>query len=844
MEVAELLLNDLQFDNLPLDARDAYKSCLRLAVHQTVEVAVTTRDMNLSSLVSELLDWIETLSVEHIDCKDLPFGASELDSFVDRLHLSPSNDGIDDDATRTLSAFEQQALQKRLVARIRSATTTDASTVDKMIRHWRRHAAGATPTQWQSLSQVVINYYLRVQKPAEATKWMQIREHIPRSEVDWADVLGATALTPEENEKSTTNSGHSVESEFQELSAVNQVFAADGQLRVQQKLNLLDVWANQVDSPIVPWRATEILESLEEEDSVMLGSGPYLTVLKLWLEHPFPDKVLNIAMRCPAMDPELILLQAKLLEQHGKSMADVSLISTHALYLVNAAEQRFGAFSSEEILSLSETLVQMISDPRGLFKHVEFLMDKGLIISPVITDRVFSKIDHETDSSLVHKFMGLLRDEIQPETFLHGIHWYLEQGEKANAQELLIRAISSVTREGSQPDSESTGQNVKRSPKILVAKLLNSFVRKATLKIEEVWDLLDDVEPVVLIPQTSTFRFSPIPFAFYLSILFQYKLNKEVDHYVTLMDRLNRHYQNGYVDLHPDEQMCRSFSALLGKEQGLASLDQRVKILKDLGERYKRCKELEEDGNNYKPSYIMFDWVIHDLKKRSTRYQHEGHDNPWELDSRTVVALLQLMHRLCITPDDLKRSYVFNIGIEMVTRCANRHMHFRTAMQLTKYMVDLGIEPNRITVENQLRACELASQGNNIKQAFWGWKMMINVLTEARRIENCSGDVKLYLACCRVMLANKHVQPHQKEKVKKMLSIVFQNCCADGALTFATRSAFLKLIPEDMKDEPHFLRLLNETIAIHSKSNNGTWTKSPQEKSLKMTIGKPEDGNS
>ena len=604
-----------------------------------------------------------------------------------------------------------------------------------------------------------------------------------------------------------------------ELDAVHRVFS-NARERVQQKLNLLDIWATQVDSPIVPWRVTEILESLEDE-GLPLGSEPYRKVLGLWrqTERLFPPKVLDIAVRCPAFHPELLQLQAELLQQYARYTSGdehaSTIVATHSLHWTKTVESRFDEVPEIDLMPLCERVVELVPDTLDFFHFVLFLMNRNVVVTQPIVDVVFRSIHKDHDPSQVRQFMTLLGNDTKAETFQLGIEWYLNREEQDAARELLKKAVTTIA-----------DRNNKERPQE-ISGLLSAFVARQATSMDDVRVLLDEIEGLLLLDKDDQAEMnpSPIPYEFYRGLIPRFSLQQNAGQFGAWMDRLLCHHRRGFSDLHPRLDIAQSFSSVLRREQGLDSLDRRVQVVLDLASRCESGSAGGEDVRKYTPNYIMFDFLIGDLEQRSktaqskqaTREQSRS-SNLLESTSRQATTLLETMHRLHVAPEEKTRPFVFNSTMAMVLRCHNKHMHFRAIMTLKRYMMDLEIQPNRITVDHQLRACELASVPSNQKQAFWGWRMMVIALSEAR--QSGMADVGVYRRCFQVMLANERVEPRRAAKKLKILELVFACCCTDGALTDFALDAFLQLAPKEMNERLYQQRLLKGNVVPREWQEN------------------------
>jgi hypothetical protein len=134
---------------------------------------------------------------------------------------------------------------------------------------------------------------------------------------------------------------------------------------VRQKLNLLNIWAERVQSRITPWRVTEILESLESEEKAILDPETYMTVVKLWVKESQTSnrKGITVAMRCPRFTPELLSDVITLLVRHDEQNKGTSLAS--AMKLADTFEEIFDSIPADDVIPLAEGLVGLMSTPRA-----------------------------------------------------------------------------------------------------------------------------------------------------------------------------------------------------------------------------------------------------------------------------------------------------------------------------------------------------------------------------------------------------------------------------------------------------------------------------------------------
>ena len=405
---------------------DNLKSCYQLALQQTLElvaadnatmgdnhdgnnnrmIAATTTIKNSShvdlvSTASLILEQVIELS-ELPGWSDIRFQDGELDKVFDALFLNRMKDDIvqPEKVKKKLSSFERGTLQQRILTKINQAMTIkDQETVEELVLYWRSHMQGDDEGKdsllWKPFAQAVTNYYLRVQDPVKATKWMQIQEQMPSQEAILQAIQSTTTrpslVMTDDNTSVDTNAG----STFEELIALNRVFAENEEERIKQKLNLLDIWVTKVRSPSVPWRATEILESLESEtnSAKMLTPATYAKVVKLWLHRSSDSiagqKALDIAMRCPKFDMSLLISISNLLVK--RQAAGDTIAPQNACAIVDLIREKFDEIPTDQIESMISNAFKLLHTMPQSLEFLKFILEKGVdITSEIMNEAVHS----------------------------------------------------------------------------------------------------------------------------------------------------------------------------------------------------------------------------------------------------------------------------------------------------------------------------------------------------------------------------------------------------------------------------------------------------------------------
>jgi hypothetical protein len=791
---------------------DALKACYQLSLQQCLELAAidnvaNVKDTSLSStnstdfvaVTSRVMEAMEFLS-EIPDWSDVRFQDAELDKVLDALFLDRMKGDANTEKKKKLSQFEREALQQRILTKInKAATLKDQGTVEEMVLYWRSHMQEEEKDslQWKPFAQAVTNFYLRLQDPVKATKWMQIQEQMPSQEAVQQAIHGT--MTRPSIDMSKNYADEDVSSSFEELRALNRIFAEDDQERIKQKLNLLDVWATKVRSPIVPWRATEILESLEGEKGVTLDAQTYLTVVKLWMANRSDttdmasQKALDVAMRCPVFDVPLLILISKLMVDRLLA-GDKMNPQAHSI-IIALIEEKFDEIPSDQrhdvILNVFKLLTAM---PKSM-DFLKFILDKRVEITGDIFNVAVQSYAHN-----VSLFLDLFDEEKeklwQPSYVFYksAVQQLLSDPPTEKSYQQLAQFLSSMiltSEVGDLPRSEILDltfhaiQFVLESPEPEYhAKKIMGILEHHFLE-SNISTRTEDLSSSNTDGSLGSLS-SPIPLTFYKKVIVLFGQKRLSQLIVIVYDRLQEFRGLGYSDLFPDQSACAVYMKVLKEVDGLNSLDQRIKQLHELIGRYIALK-CESDA--YRPQYLWFDILVGDLQERCksiklTPEQAKSRVDPYEKDSRAAVKLLEKMHRLRIVPKNLERVYPFNVAMELVLISRNQHMHFQVVTELKKQMDDLGIIPNSYTMTLILKSCERAISSKN----FAAVTTMVECLTFLR--ETGQSHPAVYMQCFKIFKLKKAFSQREYVLSEEMKSTVFQCCLDDGMLNPTVRKLF------------------------------------------------------
>lgn len=810
-QAVDMLLADATLRNIVPNCGDEMagqlKACYQLALRQALELIPTESKSGLNeatttdfaATASDVMQQIEQLALIP-GWDDVRFKDEELDRVLDTLFL----DGIKDSREtkkKALSSFERQALQQRILTRIDQASSVaDQDAVEELILYWRSNMQGTEKEtkQWQPLAKAVTNFYLRIQDPVKSTTWMQIQDQMPSVE----------AVTEAIRSVRTSTAAHdgavgAETSNFQELENLSRVFAENRQERINQKLNLLDIWVTKVDSPIVPWRATEILESLEAEEGTLLGSHIYLTVVKLWIDISTSatgvasQKAVDIAMRCPSFDTEILSLVMKHLV--SRQNAGIPAPSV-ALKLIDLLEKKVDQFTPRALDSLMKNAFQLVSKPERSQQLLKHLINSG---SPISAETCEAAINSYPGNAATLIDLKSNRDSAVECSF----EFYRPAIKHLLSRQRDPQNIYRIQRLVSDALNLADGDFIEGRVNELVDMVYDILGHLSTKDATVVWNMFVETEDVLFKrPDLGTTVSTPISMDFYRKVvtLLAYKqMHEQVEQ---VFDRLKQHYAAGFIDLHPDGTIYAVYSMILKKRDGLNSLDKRIELLNELVELYEVSNRKID---HYKPTYILFHNNVVDLHERTKSINKAVaySVDPYEKDSRAAVSLLEKMHILRVAPHD-QRAYAFNVTMNLVLKCRNKFMHFKVVIALKEMMTDLQIKPNFYTWLGVLRACQRAAPPRNLTAL----TVMLDVLADIRKHGMADGFV--YIECFQVLEANQRQLKRQgegRDNFVKILATVFQCCCDDGVLTNTARNQFRTLASPNMYQELYLSHLLDGT---------------------------------
>jgi hypothetical protein len=819
---------------------NALKACYQLALQQCLELAAadneasvadsqpppadilsTTAATDFVSTASKIMEFMEKLA-ERPGWSDVRFQEKELDKVLDALFLDRIKDNARPEEKKRLSRFEREALQQRILTKINKAVTLkDQETVEEMVLYWRSNMQDEEKDtlEWKPFAQAVTNFYLRMQDPVKATKWMQIQDQMPSQEAIQQAILSTMTRPSIDIPENETDS---VElSNFEELKALNRVFAENEQERIKQKRNLLDIWVTKVRSPIVPWRATEILESLESEKGVQLEAETYTTVVKLWLANSndttgvAAQKALDVAMRCPVFDMTLLTIITKLMVD--RQLAGEKMNPQAISNIVSLIEEKFDNIPTDQIdLMILNTFQLLTAMPRSL-EFLKFILDQGIEISSEIMNASVKSyspnislllvlFDIETENQLTPDFHfykaslhHLLSIPPTPQTLDRITQFFSDLMLKTKVDDsvdaMLDLAFQILKVVVTTADGESRAKltlvdleryYIKDPNFMPIVDGIPAMINESDYDVTVVEELSDPniTAPTQKVPVQQLI--SPIPLSFYKKtiLLFGEKRMSKMIQFV--YDRLKGHRHLGYYELEPDQSSCGVYMKVLKEVDGLNSLDQRIDQLHELIGRFEAT---DCENTLYKPQYIWFDITIGDLHERSKKTAMEvlktpKKGDPYERDSRAAVKLLDKMHTLRIVPNNLERVYPYNIAMELILNCRNQHMHFKIVSDLKQQMDDLGLISNSYTMTLILKSCERAITSKN----FAALTTMVECLTHMRQMGKAHPAV--YMQCFKLFQAKRALSDREFVIAEKMMATIFQCCTDDGMLNNPVRHLF------------------------------------------------------
>ena len=873
---------------------DMLTSCYQLALQQTLEFVAaenttmgdrnmatqttasisSARNVDLVSIASQLLEQITRLS-ELPEWSDIRFQDGELDKVFDALFLDRMRDdvGQPDKVKKKLSPFERGAMQQRIVTKInQSKEPKDQEAVEEMVMYWRIHMQddeeGKDSLLWKPFAQAVTNFYLRVQDPVKATKWMQIQEQMPSQEVVLR-AIQSTAARPSIalSDEGSTEHDASTGSTFEELIALDRVFAENEHERIKQKLNLLEIWATKiVRSPSVPWRATEILESIESEtnSSKILTPAVYAKVVKLWI-HRGADmialqKAFDIAMRCPVFDMSLLISITNLLVM--RQTAGDTVEPPTVLNIVDMIREKFVEIPTDQMEVLVSNAFHLLRAMPQSQEFLKFILDQRIDVTSGILNAAVQSyqpnvalllpaLDRDKESVLkpndgfckaaiqhllskppltpqvVERVAAMLRDLT--------VNMCMDDNAIDDVLDLHVNLLEHIAVQQYEAFAKRILLNVENAvfamnvPAVATLNESDFIEKKNPFKVEQDQETAPVVSPEDLVYSKSEEakkkkppvqpKVSPIPMSFYkrIIILFGEKSNARMVEYV--YSRLQEHRANGYYELLPDQSCCAAYLKVTREAYGWDSLDNRIDTIQDLTGRYIRSNMEDE---NFKPEYLWFDILIGDLYERMKSIKvtplTDTKVDPYERFSRAAVNLIDKMHSIRITPRNNDRVFPFNVTMEMVLACRNKMVMYKVVNKLKAQMDDLGLVANSYTLNFVLQSCEHAESS----QHFAALTTMLQCLAELKQMGKTHSAI--YSQCFKIFQSKRKLTEEESVVAEKMMVTVFQCCIDDGMLINPVRRHFKSLsLPATY--EKNYLALLKDG---HEPSS---WTRNVEPKS-------------
>jgi hypothetical protein len=336
-------------------------------------------------------------------------------------------------------------------------------------------------------------------------------------------------------------------------------------------------------------------------------------------------------------------------------------------------------------------------------------------------------------------------------------------------------------------------QRASPSDEPLVQDLLLQFVEQLLL-----------VQPNADTAAAATAVPTSIPSDFFHKVFNALERHRMLNSMEKLFRRLKEYSESGRPDLGPDSVMYSIYAQLLLKIHGVDSLDQRLDLLTEL---YKSSHQAAES----KPIYDIIGGIVAGLQLRCKAHVKKGSYEQYEQDTQTALSLIDTVHRFRIVPENLDRVFAFNVTMELILGSPKKDRQYPGVMEVKRKMLDLGLQPNKMTHTAVIRAAAYATNGGRLN-------VTLDSLVALRQHDQA--DAPVYMSCFRTLLMSQDQQgrapPAQLEKIA---ASVFQCCCDDGAFTSYAKSAFLRLCSKDTVD-----KIYTKRLDVNSKEP-ASWTR-------------------
>jgi hypothetical protein len=550
------------------------------------------------------------------------------------------------------------------------------------------------------------------------------------------------------------------------------------------------------------------------------------------------QKALELALRCPTFDVEILSIIVQLLidrQQAADSRhKDHQTLHPWALNLASLIEQNLDSIPADQTSLLMASAFRLLTTHPKSGAFLEFLLDRNVPVTAEIADAAVQWVPTNV-APLIPRLLlrednahGISTDDedrlqlgfnFYKVALWHAMDHPSEFQIMDSVLPILYEAIASLQKQGQTPTVRQ-GEDLAGMAESVFRLLVNATPRDGAT-LEEMLLKTEQVLSRVIGRSESVDGSSPSPVLldFYASVVTELSEHDLIAPVERIVDRLRELHRSGHDEqlLYPSHEIYAVYFKMLRDAAKMESLDKRIELWLELIGVYEASDMKPE---RYRPGYQNFDSLVCDLYDRAQLADKTAIDDPIEKDSRTAVLLLEKLHQLRIQPKNLSRVYPFNQTMDLILGCRNEYMHFKVVMTLKRQMDELRIEPNFFTMQKILRACERAPKSKQKHLILQSFTVMLEMLIEIRRLGRANSGI--YSQCFRVFLSSHAtLTPNERVNADKMLATIFQCCVDDGCLAKVVRDCFRTLASQETFHRLYVERLLNGTEPKEWTRNHG-----------------------
>ncbi|KAL3916619.1 MAG: hypothetical protein SGILL_005096, partial [Bacillariaceae sp.] len=470
----------------------------------------------------------------------------------------------DDAAEKTMSPFELEATERRLIDILKTSNGENRGEIVKLI---------GSVSQFQPSSSLVlalIDYYVRAEDPEQASSWLQRLNH---------DTLAKSPETVE---------------------------------------NVLLLWSKKKD-PRTPFRIDEVFRSVTQNDTVPITLSGFKIVLDVWASSDDPGayrKVLDIFSRLLALKikPDTAILRVALqAAEKEKSSTSLQLISAQVVKQWDSLEYEdkihlsqdvltalaiFGGETSESIALLLDRFKEDGIKPAASIYSASLNAIKSGAGSASDVWKIIDSFENNSDGELDLSLFSLAA-----ETFFH-----CDDGGVSEVERLFEKVLVLIAEKEGTFGHDDLSQFLETIVRMHVSRKLFPAASSLVQRAER--SLLGEGDQ-----DTNAHRISPIPLQCYkIMIVRKWYTSKTAPSIKLLFNHLKGLYGSGYENLQPDSEIVTAYM------RACFTLGEDVEpLLQSMIDLY-----ISSGNEHLKPSAEAFNIVLLGYSRKNAKTVHSG----------------------------------------------------------------------------------------------------------------------------------------------------------------------------------------------------------------------------